>query len=107
MILRNSVDALGSQIVARKPATAVTGPGRSDLANSFPPIERLLHGRLQVSQKLPSVLSLCLSTLTVISSLTVHHHKYPSSNVSQICWLGLSINDLIALTSVVPAPGFL
>ena len=97
MIRRISGEPFGSHIVARNPATAATLPGSSDLARGFPPIEWLLHGRSQVSQKLPSVFSVALSTLTVIPSRTVHHHRQPSSNVTHTCWLGLSSTTRSAL----------
>ena len=70
---RISCQALGVQAVALKPATAVTVPGKSVLASSFPLSERLDHGQSQTSQKFP-LLALSPSGLTVAPSRTVHHH---------------------------------
>src|SRR5437016_14388864 len=46
--------SFGVQTVPLNPPVVVTVPGRSEMASIFPLIERLDHGRLQTSQKLPS-----------------------------------------------------
>ena len=53
--MMRSIDcqSAGSQTVPLKPAVVVIVPGKSEIASSLPPIERLDQARSQTSQKLP------------------------------------------------------